>query len=173
MATRRERRVALASNVPVPVSYKLIEELVEQGNENAELLQVMLNEEIYATRLKIKAHKLGFITDKQFVNIIDVYDLPLGMDGKEFMLANYVVEEMDRFSLSTTIAKKGDLLTAFFVDRYDNLYDTIVKASKNFQEDKEFQEEFVAMLLDNNAEFSFGMISEFIEDNPKIKKLLK
>ena len=174
MATRKERRIAIANNIPAPISYKLVEKMVEEGNETAVLLQAMLNEEIYATRLKIKAYELKFITSRDFLMMTDVYMLPLGLDGKEFMLANYVADELDRFNLSTTIAKKGDLLTAYFIDRYDSLYEVIVDSTKSdFTKDTAYQDEFVAMLLDANAEYSFSMISEFLEEHKDVKKLLK
>lgn len=173
MATRAERRKAEALNKPAKISYKLIEELVEQGNEAAAVLQLMLNEEIYATRIKIKAYGLGFIGERDFLNMTDPYDLPLGLDGENFRLANYVVEEMTRFNLSSTLAEKGDLLTAYMVDRYDSLYETITAAAEDFITDTAYQEEFVAMLLDNNADFAFSMVVEFLDSNKRVKKLIK
>ena len=174
MATRKERRVAKKNNLPVRLEYKMIEDLANEGNGAAKILQQMLNEEVYITRLIIKAHKNGFITDKEFAHAGDVYELPLGMDGKDLLLADYVVEEMNRFNLSTTIAKKGDTLTALLVDRYDNLYEAIQKSvSENFKEDELFQKEFINSLIDDNSSYAFTMISKYLEENPKVDKLVK
>ena len=174
MATRKERREAKKMNLPVRLEYKMIEDLANEGNGAAKILQQMLNEEIYITRLIVKAHKNGFITDKEFVHAGDVYDLPLGMDGKDLLLADYVVEEMNRFNLSTTIAKKGDTLTAFLVDRYDDLYEAIkTSVSENFKEEELFQKEFVNAIMDDNASYAFTMISKYLDENPKVEKLVK
>jgi hypothetical protein len=174
MATRKERRVAKKEGKPVKLSIKLLEELANQGYKNITLLQRMLSEEIYATRLRIKAYNLGYITENEFLTMMDPYDLPIGMDGKEISIANYVLDELDRFNLSVTTAKKGDLLTAFLIDRYDNLYDVIkTSTDEDFIQDEEFQKEFMNAVIVDNSSFSDTLIINKINTTKKLENKLK
>jgi hypothetical protein len=97
------------------------------SDEKMKKFAVMLNNNLYAFRIKKALHDDGAITDTALLYNDNVFELPLAKTNqkKEILISNSLLEIFDRYLLCEELIRKGDSITAFLVEHNDVLYKVI------------------------------------------------
>jgi hypothetical protein len=100
------------------------------SDEKMKKFAVMLNNNLYAFRIKKALHDDGAITDTALLYNDNVFELPLAKTNqkKEILISNSLLEIFDRYLLCEELIRKGDSITAFLVEHNDVLY-KVIKAN--------------------------------------------
>jgi hypothetical protein len=98
------------------------------SDEKMKKFAVMLNNNLYAFRIKKALHDDGAITDTALLYNDNVFELPAKNKTKRNSNKQLALEIFDRYLLCEELIRKGDSITAFLVEHNDVLY-KVIKAN--------------------------------------------
>jgi hypothetical protein len=132
--------------------------------------EAVLNNNLYAFRIKKALHDDGAITDTALLYNDNVFELPKTNQKKEILISNSLLEIFDRYLLCEELIRKGDSITAFLVEHNDVLY-KVIKANTTNDKRSHQTNIFKSSVQQRDLTLYSHEINMLINNNPAFQSI--